>query len=721
MRIITTILAILFAATTCAVGAPKKPIAKPHAPKQPLAVEYVPKPIPAGPKASTQKQFDELLAKFYHREIVEEYKRVGNRDPEWDSEAITFLEHFAAAKSQSDDEERSKKYSSCQSEGRRLVQNTGCTDPMVMSCYALSRPERNAAADIETRHRILNVFAQSKYHCYQPRAFAQQFMEFASGTFLYEADTDLLLDSLCDGTYRAGEQRIALENIPTRQNNTEGGCIVREGQVQYILDGLAKRKGIDPYVRDVVAARCHMMKAWISRGGGFASEVTGTGWNGFRKEMSEARKLLMAAYALHPEYPEAACDLVEVIGTGGAEKGHNMRVWFDRAVAAQLDYLHAYSSYLEYNLPRWGGELSQLYRFAVECVNTKRFDTGVPFMYFQAMRNYITNNMDGDARYWRKPETAKYLDTMFDGYAKANYGKGKDWYQSLHAAYCADCCRYSDARRILLELGDHADPKPFSEYYRLDYTDTRNRVMMLGGPLGPEFCKAEELWGQAKYKEARAVYQQVEKRTTDDATVRSFLDRSIERLDLCSTLAEGAWAILKPPSNFNGWKVDGGNWSTTGDGTIDGSPKNGFQLRYPAKLQDKYEVAVDIQFLGEQKPGVGAGIIISSVEPELVGDTYVYCSMADKKVAVMDAFERELWSAKGVDVGEINTLLAQVWGDRISVYLNGHMLKQRISAQLHSSDPRSCVGIGYRYPQCGPYVKFSNLRIRLLTADPSTK
>ena len=44
----------------------------------------------------TRRQFDRQRLRFYQREIVGEYKRVGVRDPKWDGAAIKFLERQAA-------------------------------------------------------------------------------------------------------------------------------------------------------------------------------------------------------------------------------------------------------------------------------------------------------------------------------------------------------------------------------------------------------------------------------------------------------------------------------------------------------------------------------------------------------------------------------------------------------------------------------------------------
>ena len=75
--------------------------------------------------------------------------------------------------------------------------------------------------------------------------------------------------------------------------------------------------------------------AWRARGGGYANEVSSQGWKDFMKCSAEARAAYAEAWKLRPDWPLAPAQMVYV-AMGEGELG-DMRLWFDRATAAQID------------------------------------------------------------------------------------------------------------------------------------------------------------------------------------------------------------------------------------------------------------------------------------------------------------------------------------------------------------------------------------------------
>lgn len=121
---------------------------------------------------------------------------------------------------------------------------------------------------------------------------------------------------------------------------------------QSILPLLEKSK-IDPWVAKMLAGQIELGIAWEARGGGYVNTVTDKGWQEFNEHSKLACKYLEDAWKMHPEWPEAAGALVYVtMGTGDAK---DMAQWFNRAVAAQIDYTPAYHNLLWGLRPRWHG------------------------------------------------------------------------------------------------------------------------------------------------------------------------------------------------------------------------------------------------------------------------------------------------------------------------------------------------------------------------------
>ena len=721
MRFAAAVCAAIIALSVCSSAAPNKKATKPPTrqasrskSKQTLPKEYVPKPIPTGPQVFTQKQLNAKLAKFYHREIVEEYKRVGNRDPKWDAIALEFLESFALYSTKDYSKvDNGRLFMDC----RRLIE-MGCTDPMVISCCAMYiRNNGDWTQAKRLTQQALEGFKKSRYHKYYARVSAAYITPPpTAGKPQHYVEDEFMLDSLCDGSYKPGEQQIALLNTP---NHTRDGQFHDLGDIQHILDGVEKRKGIDPYVRKTLAAQCHMAKGWCYRGIGWASSVTPEGWMKFAKEMKIARGLLVEAYALHPEFPEAPANMIEVVGTECGQPGETTRMWFDRAVAAQVDYGGAYYSYCWYLLPRWGGTMQQIYAFSLECLKTRRFDTDVPWRFIDQMIGFVSNDIDGDCSYWNKPTTWQAVDELLEGYGKSNCCNGADWYRSACTAICYKHGRFKEARKALLAAGTNLDDSAFYRYCREDLAPIKREIMGLGGPAGEEIQKAADICSKKDYDKALECYEKALTKAAGDKASEDFIHELMSLVDVSRHYAKGEWTDLKPPADLNGWSIDGGKWTTAGDGVIDGTPSNGFALTYDPSFENHYEVSVDVEFLGEQKPGTNAGLVFKPVETYTAFMNSVFVSKAEKKVGLLYQASNA-WTVSNLDIKDKNTLLVQVWDQHVRVYLNGQMIKQA-TWSLSKRISQSRIGVGYQYSSSNQRVRFSHLQIRALLDAPWAK
>jgi hypothetical protein len=93
----------------------------------------------------------------------------------------------------------------------------------------------------------------------------------------------------------------------------------------------------------------------------------------------------------------------------------DMRAWFDRAVAAQMDYFDAYRSFIWALRPRWHGSHEEMLMFGDELLRTGRFDTCVPFYYFKVVADIASEESDPKAIYARR-EIADNLKLVLDTY-----------------------------------------------------------------------------------------------------------------------------------------------------------------------------------------------------------------------------------------------------------------------------------------------------------------
>src|SRR6185369_15321086 len=104
----------------------------------------------------------------------------------------------------------------------------------------------------------------------------------------------------------------------------------------------------------------------------------GEGWDSYLGYMSQVRAHSVAAWAAHPEHPEAAVRMIVSVRDGRTIAGETPRFWFNQAVAAQIDAPLAHQNLLSCLRLGWGGTQEQILTLGMECLRTGRFDTGAP-------------------------------------------------------------------------------------------------------------------------------------------------------------------------------------------------------------------------------------------------------------------------------------------------------------------------------------------------------
>ena len=127
-------------------------------------------------------------------------------------------------------------------------------------------------------------------------------------------------------------------------------------RVVYNLIGSPKcAREFDPWFGLMADAEEERTAAWKSRG--YADSVTKEGWRGFLEHLGKATNLLVQAYRLHPEVPETACAMMDVMAPIGTDE---MNRWFDRVLALEVDNGEAWDTLVSYSHPHRGGSVQGL-------------------------------------------------------------------------------------------------------------------------------------------------------------------------------------------------------------------------------------------------------------------------------------------------------------------------------------------------------------------------
>lgn len=403
---------------------------------------------------------------------------------------------------------------------------SGDPHPLVQFCYGLLLPENNKPSQAEEAEAALRAALNAFY---LERDSYPEFLSFLAAsnlgriihgryrtagkesTFWRNYALQTFRRSLLAGEFSGQEQHLAMNyliRLPSLLFEPEDDkwiVIARE---------LTDLPATSDWLQLVVQGKAEIDRAWQARGAGYARTVTEEAWSRFKEHLEKANDLLEQAWQLHPEYPAAASFLLTVARTGHNEPDHTSRFWLNQAIKAQADYLDAYYAYLYDIMPRWGGSHREMYDFGEECLLGGRFDTHVPFIYFEVLSR-IAREMpiNAYALPFRNPAVHRKLTELFDNMEKDGHTselerKRIPLYRAVAAALYGD---YDKARRLIDEINpaDRSD-KPFrdSSFYwkHSDLTSFATELAVFTGPAKEMVREAEALELQGDAEKARSLY-----------------------------------------------------------------------------------------------------------------------------------------------------------------------------------------------------------------------
>jgi len=681
------------------------------------ATIHIGEPIPAGPDAYTEQDFRQAKLEWNRKTLAEAYQEVGERDPAWDEPALELLEMFARYFSEVSEAPTSEELLAA----AEPLMDTECNDPVVLYCVGAALHENEKLAEAEPYiSRAVDDFEESRYSRWRAWAAAKRLYvvcQSLGGEKGEQAEqwAELAIKWAAEAAaepFATPEQRILWE-----QFEMDDASPMELWERQF-YEAITAQPTADPWIVNMASGYYHVAKAWEERGVRWASEVTEEGWEGFHKHLDLAREHLTAAWELHPEYPEAAAEMIVVVMAEGGEPGETERLWFDRAVAAQFDYLPAYAK-LEWALSyRWGGSAQQLYEFGLECLNTKRFDTDVPWRLLEIV--WQITGTDGEPQWWRKPGVYQNLKTMFEGILAAPRPDADRAHQKLmYAGSAWRAGAYDDARCLFDEMGDQISEAKFLELFKWSLARSRGEVYAATGPLGEQVRRAEALWLAGNVNQALPLFQEALVSATDEEVLAYLRDRAVT-LRIEADLAGDDWVDIMPGEGMAGWQPVEcrGVWSMEPDGSLAGTPTgSGALIACNARIEGNFEMRGEIELPPERGEG---GVILRIKNPGWIGWTSLRIDAAGSRVIVGRSFYSPT-QEKEVIPKQTNTFLVQVWNDRVTAYLNGELVFADYELEPdYRPQLKGQVGLGaWHGNQFEAPTLYRNVQIRRLTTRPT--
>jgi len=712
------------------------------------------KPLPVKTSKHTGVEFRKALLVYNRRTALDAYRKVGMQSPKWDATAERVLEGYCLTVSEMP-EAPSPAILTAQV---KTVLDLGCTDPLLQYIYARQLHNQNRLQEaIPWFERATAGFARSKYPtgrtfnaplrlvmCYR----AQQPQDSATTAKIQKASEQAIqwaAASLHDGSFLPGEERIQMRLIIAQFDFFDAYDVQWHKQLQATPD-------VDPCVMNVLEGYRSIQLAWRARGDGFASTVTEQGQKGFYDNLHQARTALEAAWKLHRDWPEAPAMMI-VVAKGDSSAG-SPRAWFDRSVAAQFDYLDAYTSYIPVLFPRWGGSHEAMYAFGKECLDTGRFDTEVPVQYYYLLyaiendrRQFIDRYGGLVKEYWQRPEVYANLLTMCEGYETKGEPQVRDDYHTLHAILAWEHKDYDAAKKVFDALGNHARPIRYLAGLYPGLAQVREEVYTRAAPAGPLFAEADRLHREKGPAAARDEYRRLLARKWDPAT-KGYLQQRLADTERELQFSSGQWINLLPAADLRAWDPVIGEWSLK-DGALIGISQFGLRIFLRGEYGPRLEMVGVVEFLDVQKPEdpafnpppnprsdyptgfyAGASGNVYQRQDAMQGDepknftldgTYLayFVDPLIKEARTQDSFYSGRASKCMMPVQRRNTLRLLLWDDEMTTYLNGRLVHRAIRITPQAPAAKSTIGLGANVEFAPDLtVRFNHLRLRRLTTRP---
>lgn len=665
-------------------------------------------------KGFTRHDYCKAALDFNRRTLGEAYDKVGRRDDRWNKQAKAFLESVAVYFSYKDEEPvyqdlKALTAAELAQQGQATI-DAGCDDPLVQYCLAVAYIDvkKTDLALVYVR-KAVNGIGETNYHPLRKYSASKRALDMGGAEVAKVAEA-LFTKSLAEVVDKSAIEKALDRRVlySILWSDLEHGQKHDGGKA--MIEAMSAQKDPGPWLMAMLAGQRHINAAWEARGGGWASTVTEEGWKIFHAQIAEARQQFESALALEPDYPEAAAGLITISMAGGTPNTTS-REWFDQSVEAQVDYDAAYVALLQDLLPRWGGSHEAMYAFAVECLQTDRYDTNVPTRFLTTIE-WITGDQ-GSLRFWQNRGVYANAQTLFAKAKEKWPPHMADWYSSYHVCVAVYLAKYDDAKQVVEELGDRLDKELLGSHGLLP-DRTISQIYAYTGPNAEEFQSAQRKITLRKTDAALAAYTALIAKLPKDDKSLYYAQSCKAELETIKTFNAGKWMDLQPDADLGGWTVVRGKWKVEEDGTITGTADAQgqgllvFNGNFPPQLEAKVTIEHDphADRIGE------CGLVVNYTFP--TNFTGVAAATSGPWAAINTGLQ--YWkSYKAATIDSLNDISAQLFEGQFHADIND----QPVATQaIEGVSNEGHVGLYMQFAAPGATGQFTGFKVRKLTEKP---
>jgi tetratricopeptide (TPR) repeat protein len=674
------------------------------------------------PKAYTQHDYYRTMLDFNRRTLAGAYQTLGKRDPKWDAAALKLLDAMAIRFTYGPAESIYRTVELPTGEQieamTKAVTDFGCDDPLVIYCVgavlddmgkkeqALPLVEKSVEGLTARKYPSfrINGAAERMTRLLDPKKDAAQIERYGKIAW------DSAIESAVAQKVEIRDLRFMLVSIDRAFDRVKA-----DGKGAFCKSVEAAPMA-NPWLLNLLKGRYEVAAAWEARGSGWANTVTDQGWKDFFDHLNKARDYLTKAHALHPEFPEAASQMIAVAMGGNGRFPEKEREWFDKATQAQLDFFQAYDFYVWSIYPRWGGSHRAMFQFGLECLQTGRYDTYIPYQLIRIVEKIDEDSTRDFSIFAAPPVYAAVRQMLTEANLKApKQDVDKDFYLSYLAAIQWRTHRYDDAAEVLDKLAERLDMEAFNRV-RAWPAGAVSQIRAMATRHGKALEKAEAQANNGQYDPAIAAYADAASKLPKDHPGQLFLHYRAKTLQIQKDFADGKWVSLKADQDFAPWEVVTGNWKMDKDGSFVATSDDwgGAELVCRNDFGPFYQIKAKIEFPDLDHPGL-ASILFRWRDARLYRAAGINLTTHSvTSVALPKSLEQPVPL-----IGPVNgsdELEVQVHGQTHDVLLNG---KRIFTNRPNQGTPEQDVYVGIGLGGTTPHrtARFKDVQIHKL--DPA--
>lgn len=656
---------------------------------------------------------------YRRRQWIDGYRERGHRVPSCDADALRLLETWNARNYQKD---WTPNGPTPEALSDKLASHPECDDPLVLTVTAANCLD--SFESIRRYERALKGFESSNHRAY-PKLYAAVMLAKALGEApsrvktLDETALKYFGQLLTDGSLLPGEQPQFAEILVSGW-----GRAFFDRNSPAISDAVRAAGPAYEWLALILEGERHISESWKARGGGFADTVTKQGWAGFGEHQKEARRSLTAAWQLRPQWVQPAARMVYVALS--SSDGEEMRLWFDRTVAVQLDHPGAWTDMRWGLRPRWHGSLAAMRALGLAAIATKRFDTDVPGKWFDVVRDLESEEGVPPGRHiYGRADIWPHLQEMYEGYiAEPAAARDRDGWRSSYAVVALFAGKNDVARQQMEAL--NWQPKPESlRGWGYEFSLLPLYVAAATGSLSKPVEEAEAAWDAYDLENCLQRFTALSHATNADARTRRFIEHRLASLPIEIRLKQGQMVDFLPTSDADlNWIAASGQFKHADDGSLEArADRDGHLIFSRVRVGAFFELNGEFEVVRSSTNSFQAGVVMGL--PELNGAEW-FAFQIKRNIDEGDTatFSRA-WSSEQITrtitlEDGTNSFTFRLFGTYINAMVNG----QEIFRQNHPFKPAKLqagdflVGLGAGGDRNETVIRYHHVQVRRVTPTP---